>query len=301
MLQREAPALGAALRGQPAFELFDPERVDVRREPQAHRTQGHVDGRGGELAVLQIEPAAQRAHAFADLERQRDIPAQRAHIGARQVRVGGAAPALPVAAAREQRLREFGARAETITPFGGRCRVDPQGVLAQAIAHDDLHVGEAQWRGPALLVGPAQRAAADHEFALLKEPVGGCVVRVFVSGFGTAEFEPGDEDAATRIASNFELRAVDQQLLEVQLEREQRARRDRREHARQAQRGRAGGVEQNDITQLETRHPATRPNRDRADANRHPERLARTLLYRSAPLFDVGQNAPMECQPHDQQ
>ena len=77
-----------------------------RRRATARRARSTRGGR--RLAVLQLEPAAQRAVAFAQLERQGDVAAQLAQLGARQVGVDPAAPAPPVAAAREQRLRRSG-------------------------------------------------------------------------------------------------------------------------------------------------------------------------------------------------
>ena len=93
------------------------------------------------------------------------------------------------------------------------------------------------------------------------------------------EVEPGDADAAALVAPHVEARAVDQELLEARLEREQRARRERREDARQAQRDALLGVEDADVAQLDRRHPAARVRLDRADAHGRPERaLARASI-----------------------
>jgi hypothetical protein len=87
-------------------------------------------------------------------------------------------------------------------------------VVAQAVAHHQVHLGQRQRRRAALLVGPLQRAAADHELGLFEEPVGGGAV----VAAGAAEVEAGDEQPATWITPDLEVRAVDQQLLETQLE-----------------------------------------------------------------------------------
>ena len=83
-----------------AGDLLEVERLDRLVEAQGDRAQGEVDGGVRRLAVLQLEPAAQRAVAFAQLERQGDVAAQLAQLGTRQVGVDPAAPAPPVAAAR---------------------------------------------------------------------------------------------------------------------------------------------------------------------------------------------------------
>ena len=297
-LHVEHHALGVALRDQPALDLLEGERVDRLRQPKRHRAQRHVDGRGLRLPVLQFEPAAQRTHALAQLEGQRHVLAQRVQVGARQARIGVATPAPPVATARQQRLGEAGADVEAVAPFGRWRGVEMEVVLQQAVADHQLHVAQHQRRGSALLVGPAQRAAADHELVLLEEPVGD---RVAVAAVVAADIEPRHKVAALRVAPQLELRAVDQQLFEAQFQRKQRARRDRGEDARQAERRPLFCVEHDHVAQLQRRHPATRPHLDLADANGYPQGLAGPCFDRLTPLLDVGQNRPVQGQPGDQQ
>ena len=287
-----------ALRDEAALDLLEGQRFDVLRQPQGHRAQGQVDGGGVRLAVFQLEPAAQRTHAFAQLERQCHVLAQLVHVDARQAGVGAAAPAPPVGAARQQRLREAGARGEAVAPRGRWGRFEVNVVLQQAVAHHQLYVAQYQRRGLALFVGPAQRAATDHELVLLEKPVGDGVAAFRT---GAADLEPGHEDIALRIAPQFELGAVDQQLFEAQFERQQRARRNRRKHTRQAQRGAVLGVEHDHVAQFQRRHPAARAHLDLADAHRHTKCLARPRFDRLTPLLDVGQNRPVQCEPGDQQ
>ena len=91
---------------------------------------------------------------------------------------------------------------------------------------------------------------------LPEEPVGG---RVVVGGALRArEVEAGDADAAALVAPHVEARAVDQELREARLEREQRARRQGGEDARQGERDALLGVEDAHVAQLDRRHPAAR-------------------------------------------
>ena len=90
------------------------------------------------LAVAQLEPAAQRAVALAQLERQRHVAAQLADVGARQLGIGAAAPAAPVAALGEEGLAEAAAQAEALAPARRRRRVEANVVLAQAVADDEV-------------------------------------------------------------------------------------------------------------------------------------------------------------------
>ena len=297
-LQRQGHAVGVALALEAAFEFFEAQALDLVAQTQRDGAQRNIDDRVDRLAVLHVEPAAQRADPLAQLERQGHMLAQRVHIGARQAGVQRAAPAPPVTTAREQRLRQPADKTEALAPVGRRRRIEAHLVLAQAVAKHQLHIAQRKRRGAALLVEPAQRAAAHDDLVLLEEPVGGGAAMAAV---GAAEIEAGDEDAAARVTAHIELGAVDQQLLEAQFERQQGTRRNRREHAWQAQRRLLPRVEQQHLLQLERRHPATGPNLDPADAHRHAEHPAGLRLERAAPLLDVGQNPPMKSQPGDQQ
>ena len=81
-------------------------------------------------------------------------------------------------------------------------------MVAQAVADDQLDVGERERLGGARLVDPAQRAGADHELVLPEEPVGGRVV--VGAALRAREVEAGDADAAALVAPHVEARAVDQ-------------------------------------------------------------------------------------------
>ena len=291
-LHGDAGSIVALLDVDAAGELLEVQRLDRLVEAQRDRTQRQVDRRARRLAVLQLEPAAQRAVALAQLERQRDVAAQLAQLRARQVGIDAAAPAPPVAAAREQRLVEAAAHAEAIAPARRWRRVEAHLVVAQAVAHDELDVGERERLGAARLVDPAQGAGADHELVLTKEPVGGCIV--VGSALAAREVEAGDADAAALVASHVEAGAVDQQLREARLEREQRARRQRGEDARQRERDALLGVEDAHVAELEPRHPAARLRADRADPDRRAEHRAGTRFDGRTPLFDVRQNQPVK-------
>jgi hypothetical protein len=292
------PSVVIAQCREPAFDLRQRERLHVRCQAQRHLAQRQVDGRAARLALAQVEPGAQRAVAFAEIERQRDVAAQLAHVGARQVGVQRAAPVPPVARVAQQRLGEAAAQREPLAPFGGRRRIEPQLVPAQAVAHDQLHVGERQRRRVVLLVGPAQRAAADHELGLLEEPVGGAAV---VAGARPAEVEAGDEHPPVGVAPRLELRPLDEQLLEAQLQGEQRARRQRGDDPRQLEGGPLLAVLQHDVAQLQRRRPAAGLYVDVANKHRNAQRLAGPLGDLRTPLVDVRQNPPVQCQPGDKQ
>ena len=288
----DGDAIALLLAADAPLHALELERLDGAVEAQRHRAQGDVDGGRHRLALLQIEPATQCAVALAELERQRDVASQLAHVGTRQVGVSVAAPAMPVAAPGEERLGEAATQAEALAPAGRWRGVDAHVVAKQPVAHDECHVAERERRRLAHVVDPAQRAGADHELFLVEEPFGG---RVVVAAFGaTAEVEPGDADAAARVAAHVEAGAVDQQLAEARLEREHRARRERSEDARQGKGDAAFGVEDAHVGELERRHPAGGLRADRADAHRGAEQAARTRLDGVTPAIDVRQNQPVK-------
>ena len=284
------------LRHDAALDLLEAERLDVACQPQRHRAQRQVDGGAVRFAVADLDPGAQRAVAFGQLERQLDMPAQLAHVGARQVGVDLAAPAPPVAGARQQRLRHARHQTEAITPgrVGGRRQA--QLMAAQAVAHHQFDLAQRQRRRLAQLVGPAQGRAANHPLALLEEPVAGRSV----VGPGGAEVEPRDVDATLRIAPRLELGAVDIELREAQFEGQQRARRERGDDARQGQCRTLLRVVNDDVAQLDAGHPPARSNLERADRHGRAQGPARRGLDAGAPLVDVRQNPPMQDQPRQQ-
>jgi hypothetical protein len=82
---------------------------------------------------VHIEPTAQRAAALAEFERQGDMPVQRLQVSARQIDIGTAGPAFPVATRSQQRLGETGDGAETFAPFERRRGVEAEVVVQQTI------------------------------------------------------------------------------------------------------------------------------------------------------------------------
>ncbi len=168
---------------------------------------------------------------------------------------------------------------------------------AQAVAHDEVDVVQLQRRRRALFVDPAHARAAQHDLALPQQRVEQDAVTLRRPG---VEREAGDPDRAGDVATHLELGTVDQQLLQPQFEREQRARRRCRRDARQPQHLALRVVEQHDVVELERRHPAAGAHAQVTDAHRHAERAARLRLDLRQPRARVGQNTPMQRQPSKQ-
>ena len=294
--QLELPVV--ALGGDAPLQLRNRQRLRLGGQAQCDGVQRQVDRGGLRLALAQLDPGPQRAFAGAHLEGQRDMAAQLGHIGVWQGGEQAAVPAPPITARRQQRLREAALQREALAPGRRRRRVEADVVAAQAVAHHQIDVLQLQRRRVALFVDPAQAAVADHELMLREKPIGGRVVGLGAAG---GDFDAGDKEAPDPVTAQFQRRAFNVQLLEAQLEGQQRARRQRRADLGQAQGFALLVILEHHIGQLQGRHPATRTNADRTDRDRCPDGAAGTGLDLRAPLFDARQNRPMQGQPCQQQ
>ena len=264
-------------------------------EAQRDRAQGELDRRLRRLAVGDVEPAAQCAVAFAQLERQRRRGAcSSLHVGARQVGVDAAAPATPVAGS--GRTAACVKRPRTLKRSPQLCRrrrVEAQVVLAQAVAHDQLDVREHERRRVAALVDPAQRAGADHELALAEEPVGGGIVVLDAAAAG--DVEAGDADAAAPCRAGCRGSAPSISSCAKRGSRASTLRGDSAAKTRgRVSATRCSASRTRTSLQLERRHPAARARRNRADLHGRAEHAAGVGLDGAAPFLDVRQNEPVK-------
>ena len=228
------------------------------------------------------------------------MAAQLRHVGPRQQGVQRALPAPPIAGARQQRAAGLRLDGEPAAPVGRRRGVQPQLVPTAAVAKQQLHVVQLQRRRGALLVDPAQGAAADQKFMLFEKPVGRGAAVDRRAGVGAGQVQPADEPAALHVAPHLQPGAVDQQLAEAQPQRQQRGHRQRCRHLRQAQRLAARGVAQHHVAQREGRHPAAALHGDLADVDRMPQRPGGLCLDLRAPVVQTRQNPPMQREPGHQ-
>ena len=186
-----------------------------------------------------------------------------AQVGARQVATARAAPAPPVAAAREQRLGEAALQMVKRSPHAaGGVASSRRSWSAQAVAHHELDVGQLR----AAARHAPRRSSADvppriTNSVLREEPVERRGRRRRRRRAGRRRDRRRRCGLARRGAPRA-ARTVDEQLLEAQIEGQQGARRQRREDPRQAQGGAPWRVEQHHVAQLEAGHPAARAHVD---------------------------------------
>ena len=238
LLQLEAPV-----------ELLQLERLEIGRQPQRKPAQRQVAREAGPLATAQLAPEGQRAFAILQFQLLQqagvEVLAQRLQPEFAEFAIELAAPVLQLARAgqRQQRLAKAPAQAEARAPVRRWRGVQPQLVLAARVAQQQADLAQLQRRRlRAQFVAPAQQPVAQQEFTLGKEPVGR-----LARAAAARQRDAGQRDHAVGLAAQLELRPIDHQLLEAQAQ--QRAQRQRAEHAGQAQRLAPLRVEQAQLAQ----------------------------------------------------
>ena len=171
-------------------------------------------------------------------------------------------------------------------------------MVPAAVAQHQQHLAELQDRRSALLVDPAQQAAAHHDLMLLEQPVGRR--RAVHDGVTSGHIQPGNVPAALGVTPHLQPGVVDQQLLKTQAQCQQRRHRQRGRDLRQAQRLAAQAVAQQHIVQHKRRHPTGAVHRDPADLHRMPECAAGLRLDAPTPIVQTRQNPPVQGEPGQQ-
>jgi hypothetical protein len=152
----------------PAADGAEGQRLQLGPEAGRHRAQRQVRRGGGERALAQLGPGAQRAAALAQLDApfglQVEVLAQPRQIDVRQVGKGLAVPFAPVTGvAREHRLAEAPDQGEAFAPALGRRGVQPDLVAPAPVAQHQLHRIQRHRRRGAALVDPAHAATAHQQ------------------------------------------------------------------------------------------------------------------------------------------
>ena len=288
----EFEAAGAPLAAQPARSRLQRQRQQLGPEPGLHIVQHEVRRRPYQLALDDINPRAQRAAAVGDFDAQVGVAAQLRQIDTREIGIHLTIPFLPArAVAREQRLPELASDGESLTPLAWRRRIEPDGMAAARVVKDQIDLLQCERRRTPHFIGPAHRPLSNQHLALAEQPLGSLVV----SGVRLGEVQSGDMDAAVGRAAHAQLGPVDHQLLEAEVP--QRLGRQRRDHARQAQRFAALLVHQHHVGKLERRDQAATFCGDAADANLHTEDARGLDFQVGTELSDSGHNPAMQRSP----
>ena len=220
-MRTQADAGGVALGVEPALQLLQVQRLQRRAEPHRHRTQREVERGLARRAVAEVDPGAQRAVAFAQLERQREVAAQLRRIGLRELGEQRAAPAPQSPAGASSGWLKRPRSVKRSPQAGG-------GVASRR---------SACWRRPLRSTrsscvstsGAAPLRSSIQRSSALRMTNSCCCrnqSRARVSPLPTlpSQSRPATCQRPAAVAPHLEPRAVDQHLLEAQRQRQQRLR-----------------------------------------------------------------------------
>ena len=284
-LGRPAPADAALYRGQD-------QRLQVLGQRGIDICQGHIGRAAHPLAALHVNPGPHRTAPLRHRHAHIGMVAQARDIHPREMGMQLPAPVLPAAPVRrENGLPEQPGQREPISPLGRRSGIDAQAVTPVAIACQDVHVLERQFRRTAQLVGPAQPSAPDEQFGLGEKPV---CRRTIVSP-RTGQLQPGQQNAPLWRAPDVQLGPFDIQLLEAEIP--ERARRHRQHHARQAQGLAPFGVKQRHIPQLDGGNQPFGTRLDGAQPHGNPQGLAGLRFQLRTVIADSRHNPAVKRPP----
>jgi hypothetical protein len=161
-------------------------------------------------------------------------------------------------------------------------------MMAEAALQPDLHVVEHELRRARELVVPGHQRVADHDLALAEEPL----AHLAVAGPGV-DFESRDVQPAGRVAADRELGLVERELLQAQVQRDDRRPRDQHVDLGQQQHRRplrVRAVADREALDRQPRIPPVPAAADRLDRDRLAE-LPRELPGDSAAvLFQAGEH-----------
>ena len=144
-------------------------------------------------------------------------------------------------------------------------------MTAETALQAELHPIEHELRRAPQVVVPRDERVADHDLALPPQPIG---ERAVVERLLGIDRDAGDADAAARVAAHRQLRPVDDQFAQAEVEQRQRRPGHDQVDARQLEQraGRAGRAIANpQPADRQPRIPAVPPRRERVDLDGLPE------------------------------
>ena len=172
-------------------------------------------------------------------------------------------------------------------------RAQREPMMAAAVAHDEIQVGERQYRRLAQLVLPAHLGVADDDFALRQQPVRETAARRF-----RVEPDAGDVERPRAVAADIQIGFVQRNGIEAQCAEGERVPRQGAGHRGQRQRDAALPVVQAHIGQREVGAQALPAGIDAADADALAD-AARNDFGDSLRMFlDLRQNPEAQRQHH---
>ncbi len=287
------------LQFEPGLQVLQFKGLRHLRPLQLQPLQAQVGAGVVQRTLLPIQPKPGRALPLLHLHPEPaggvDVTAQLLQIDPRQIGVERAAPVPPRAGpGLPPGPGELGLQAKALAPCRRRGSVEPELVLATAVARYPVDARQHQrlGAGPGVVV-PAHGALQNGQLGLVQQPVGQGAVRIGL--LQVAQVDAAQQQAAVGAAAQIEHRAFHDELIETQPP--ERMQRKRRAHTGQAQRLGAAGVAQHHIAQVQTGHRSAGVGLQRADLDLHPQPVAGYALQRRTPFVNSWHNDHMQCGP----
>ena len=166
-------------------------------------------------------------------------------------------------------------------------------MLAAAVAHEEVHVGQGQGRRVAQLIVPAHLGIADNDFTLRQQPAG----EPLAGGLGI-EPEAGNIDGAPLIPSNVQMRLVEEKGMKAQGAERKRVPRQGAGHRGQRQGYATLAVIELQIGQREVGSQALPARIDAADADALADTARYSLRDQLRMILDLRQDPEAQRQHH---
>ena len=193
----------------------------------------------------------------------------------------------------QESLAESALQADALAPGLGRVRVKSDVVAAQAIAHQQTHIGPLHRRLLQPVVDPAHLTLQDAQFGLAQQPI--CESR----RLARTKIDTGHTPSAVGIAPHFQHRAIQLDALQRQLQ--QGGGRQTGPQLGQVQHLVALGIAQHEIRDLERRHQTIGDRAELTDADLHAPGLGSGVFDFGPPVDDSRHNQKMQSETGQQQ
>ena len=293
--QRDLPAAdfvaaARALRRQPPLHRAHRQQGQLGRKTRADTAQRDVGSDLLQAFVGKTQPQPQAALSVLNLQRIVEPGAPGREVGVGEF---GIEPAVPGLQLLERPALQIAAQVERGGELARRLRPQRETMMAAAIAHDQVQVGQGQQRRAAQLIVPVHLRVADNDFALRQQPVGKTRARVL-----GIELDAGDIDCARQVPADAQMGLVQDKGMKTQGAECKRVPRHCEGHRGQRQRDAALLIVQTQIGQGEVGAQALPAGIGTADADALVDIARNRLRDEFRMLLDLRQNPEAQRQHH---
>jgi hypothetical protein len=286
-LRDELPPTGLAFPRDPSAEMRQLELRQVLRDPAGNARQLEIGDDVGGHASGEVEPHAHRALAALHRPQQRDPLAPLRHVGVIEAHVEASLRLAPILG---RHGRDLAAKIERRGQRRRWSADEAEPVTTEALLDPEHHVLEHQRRSAAQFVVPRDQRVAYIDFPLAQQPVGKpCVVGLRVR----IDLDARDVQAPRAVPAHRELRTLDIQFPQSQVQRQDRRPCDHQVDFRQQQdgrRSRVGAIADREAADRELGVPAVPARVNGFDRHWLPKLPGQLFGDRRAVVVDAGKD-----------